>query len=65
MEYTWKVLKNKTCISIMHDLNLLEKADKIIVMSNKQIIGVGKHDELVHSNEIYRNLVKKQLQLVG
>ena len=64
MEYTWKVLKNKTCISIMHDLNLLEKADKIIVMSNKQIIGVGKHDELVHSNEIYRNLVKKQLQLV-
>ena len=49
----------------MHDLNLLEKADKIIVMSNKQIVGVGKHDELVYSNDIYRNLVKKQLQLVN
>ena len=65
MEYTWKVLKNKTCISIMHDLNLLEKADKIIVMSNKQIVGVGKNDELVYYNDIYINLVKKQLQIVN
>ena len=64
MEYVWRILEDKTCISIMHDLNLLKKADKIVVMSNKQIIGVGKHEELIYSNDIYRNLLKKQLQSV-
>lgn len=25
MEYVWRILEDKTCISIMHDLNLLKK----------------------------------------
>ena len=48
----------------MHNLNLVEKADKIIVMDNKTIVGIGTHEELLSSNEIYASLINKNIEEV-
>ena len=64
MEFIWSTLDNKICISIMHNLNLVEKADKIIVMDNKTIVGIGTHEELLSSNEIYASLINKNIEEV-
>ena len=36
--------------------------DRIIVLNNGQIDGVGSHDELVQNNEIYREVFESQTQ---
>ena len=42
------------------ELDHLEEADMIIVMDNGKISAVGKHDELLESSEIYREVYEQQ-----
>ena len=40
-------------------------ADKIIVMENGRIDGFGTHEELMESNEIYREVYTSQVEAGG
>ena len=53
--------KNKTTLVIAHRLSTIIRADKIIVMNQGKIADVGKHNELLKSSVIYKNLYSKQL----
>lgn len=52
--------KGKTTIIIAHRITTLQNLDKIIVMEDGKISGVGKHSELKTSNHFYSREVKLQ-----
>jgi subfamily B ATP-binding cassette protein MsbA len=55
-----KLMKNRTTLVIAHRLSTVEKADRIIVMSNGKIVEEGKHKELLAKNGAYAKLYKTQ-----
>ena len=57
------LLKDRTVIMIAHRLSTIRNADKILVFDNGEIIGEGKHDELINSNDIYSKLYKLQFNI--
>jgi ABC-type multidrug transport system fused ATPase/permease subunit len=61
MEAIDNVSKGKTTIIIAHRLSTIRNADKIIVMDKGKLVGQGTHDELLATNDVYKNLVAHQL----
>lgn len=57
-----EVSKGKTSIIIAHRLSTVKNCDKIFVLKEGQIVGEGKHEELLETCEYYKQLVKDQLQ---
>ena len=57
----FNLTKNKTTLVIAHRLSTIKKADNIIVMKEGNIVGAGKHDELLKKSEDYSNLYNKQV----
>ena len=57
----FNLTKNKTTLVIAHRLSTIKKADSIIVMRDGNIVGSGKHDELLVSSKEYKNLYNKQV----
>lgn len=57
-----KETKNSTVIIVAQKISSIMNADKIIVLDEGQISGMGTHDELLNSNDIYREMVKSQLR---
>jgi ATP-binding cassette subfamily B protein len=55
------VAKNRTLLVIAHRLSTVVDSDKIIVLENGKVIGVGTHSELVQSTPLYKRLAKQQL----
>ncbi|MDA9093909.1 lipid A export permease/ATP-binding protein MsbA [Methylophilaceae bacterium] len=53
------LMTNKTSIVIAHRLSTIKNADKIIVMDQGKIVGVGKHNSLVKNNKFYLKIYKK------
>ena len=49
-----------TKIIIAQRISSVEDADRIIVMENGRINGIGNHEELLKSNEIYREIYTSQ-----
>lgn len=52
--------KDKTTIMIAHRISTVETLDKIVVMDDGRISGIGTHDELLKSNKIYQEMVRLQ-----
>ncbi len=57
------LLKNKTqtVIVIAHRLSTIMHCDTIVVCQNGEIVEKGTHMELIEVEDVYRNLVEKQL----
>ena len=49
----FNLTKNKTTLVIAHRLSTIRKADNIIVMKGGNIVGSGKHDELLKQSTDY------------
>ena len=57
----FNLTKNKTTLVIAHRLSTIKRADKIIVMKKGNIVGSGKHDELLKKSKDYESLYSKQV----
>ncbi|MFC2156807.1 ABC transporter ATP-binding protein [Acidobacteriota bacterium] len=58
-----KIRVNRTMIVIAHRLSTVKNADKIVVLKKGEIVGCGKHDELLRTNEEYSLLYNTQFGL--
>ncbi len=56
-----KDLSDKTLIVVAQRISTIMNADKIIVLNNGQIVGLGTHDELMDTCEVYREIAFSQL----
>lgn len=58
-------LKNETTHStvliVAQRVSTVVEADQIIVLDKGHVVGIGKHDELLESNEVYQQIVESQL----
>ena len=54
--------KNKTTVVIAHRLSTILNSDKIYVIDQGQVIGQGKHQELLESSKTYKNFYEKQIK---
>lgn len=56
-----KLLKNRTSIIIAHRLSTIKDADRIVVIDDGKIAGIGTHDDLLKDEKsIYRKLYEMQ-----
>jgi ATP-binding cassette, subfamily B, bacterial MsbA len=54
--------KNRTVLVIAHRLSTVLSADKIVVLDKGEIVGIGKHKELLKSCERYKTLYQLQFE---
>ena len=55
-------IPNTTKLIIAQRINSVQNADKIIVLDNGKIDGFGTHEELLKTNEIYREVYESQVK---
>ena len=53
--------KNKTVIIVAQRISTIMNADKIIVLEEGKMVGIGTHEELMENNETYRQIALSQL----
>lgn len=53
-------IPNTTKIIIAQRINSVSDADRIIVMDDGEISGIGTHEELLNTNEIYKDVYESQ-----
>ena len=55
-------IPDTTKIIIAQRISSIENCDKIVVMDNGRIDGIGTHEELLKSNEIYKEVYESQMK---
>jgi ABC-type multidrug transport system fused ATPase/permease subunit len=55
------LMHERTTFVIAHRFSTILSADQIVVMDRGQIVGMGKHEELLHTCETYRLLYERQI----
>ncbi|MDO5095703.1 MAG: ABC transporter ATP-binding protein [Peptostreptococcaceae bacterium] len=53
--------ENATVILVAQRVSTIKNADRIIVLENGKIAGIGKHTELLQNCEVYREIVYSQM----
>ena len=54
--------KNSTVIMVAQRISSVQNADRIVVLDDGRISGVGSHEELINTNEIYREIYSSQME---
>jgi subfamily B ATP-binding cassette protein MsbA len=57
-----KLMEGRTTICIAHRLSTVQKADRIVVLSEGQIVESGTHTELLQRGGVYQRLYELQFQ---
>ena len=57
------ILKDKIKIIVAQRISSIKNADKIIVLDSGKVCGIGRHEELLNSNKIYREICESQNKL--
>jgi ATP-binding cassette subfamily B protein len=55
-----RVRKGKTTLMIAHRISTVRKLDKIVLLDQGRLVGFGSHKELLKTNELYQDMVKRQ-----
>jgi ABC-type multidrug transport system fused ATPase/permease subunit len=55
------IMKNRTCFMIAHRFSTVISADRIVVMDKGRIVADGKHQDLIKTCQVYKNLYETQL----
>ena len=58
-----ELMEGRTVIAIAHRLSTIQKADKIVVLQEGKVAGIGTHQELLETCDLYGQLHKMQFQL--
>lgn len=53
--------KNKTVIIVAQRISTIMNAEKIVVLEEGKVVGIGTHEELMKDNETYRQIALSQL----
>jgi ATP-binding cassette subfamily B multidrug efflux pump len=54
---------NATVFVVAQRISTVINADRIVVLDNGQVVGIGTHRDLLETNEIYREIVASQVSL--
>jgi len=57
------LMKDRTVVCIAHRLSTIKKADRIVVMHEGRIVGLGKHEDLLNDCPLYKKLYETQFQM--
>lgn len=60
-----KELENSTVIVVAQRVSTIMNADRIIALENGEAAGIGTHEELMNTCEIYREIVSSQISKEG
>ncbi len=57
----WRELPNVTKIVVAQRVSTITEADRIVVLEDGQMVGIGTHEELLSTSPTYREIVDSQL----
>lgn len=55
-DYIWDAIKGKTCLIIAHRLGTLRMTNRVLVFDQGRVVQEGKHDELILTEGLYKDL---------
>lgn len=58
-----ELMQGRTVIAIAHRLSTVKKASKIVVLDRGRLVGLGPHDDLLTSCDLYQRLYETQFQM--
>jgi len=57
----WRELPDVTKIVVAQRVSTITEADRIVVLEDGQMVGIGTHEELLSTSPTYREIVDSQL----
>jgi ABC-type multidrug transport system fused ATPase/permease subunit len=57
-----KLMKNRTVFVIAHRLSTVRQADRIVVLEDGKIEAIGRHEELLETDGLYKKLYDMQFR---
>ena len=60
-----RIMADRTSIVIAHRLSTIRQADRIVVLSEGEIVSEGKHETLISEGGLYTRLAERQFDIVS